>query len=78
MFYELLDVETGNLIGTYESEAEALTIVRRAARLNGAAYVEALALGYEDDDGDGAQIAAGADLLARALAGEPDRLSRLA
>jgi len=75
MFYELLDVETGNLIGTYDDEDEALAIVRRAARLNSSGYVGALALGYENDDGEGAQIAAGAVLLARALAGRPDRLS---
>ena len=76
MFFELLNVETGNLIGTYESEADALAVVRRAAHFNGAASVDALALGYEDDDGEGAQLAAGPELLARALASYPDRLSR--
>ena len=76
MFYELLDIETGNLIGTYASEGEALAVVRRAARLNGPAYVDSLALGYEDDDGEGAQIAAGTALLSRAVASEPNRLSR--
>lgn len=76
MFFELLDVETGNLIGTYASENEALAVVRHAVRLNGPAYVEALALGYEDEDGVGAQLAAGPDLLSRALAMGPDRLSQ--
>ena len=76
MFFELLDVETGNLIATYETEEEALAVVRRAARLNGPSYVDALALGYEDDDGEGAQLAAGSDLLARAYASDPDRLTR--
>ncbi len=76
MFFELLDVETGNLIGTYETEEEGLAVVRRAARLSGPSYVSALALGYEDDDGEGAQLAGGSDLLARASASDPDRLSQ--
>lgn len=76
MFYELLDIETGNLIGTYASEADALAVVRHAARINGPAYVGALALGYEDDDGEGAQVAAGTDLLSRAIQADPERLSR--
>jgi len=76
MFFELLDVETGNLIGTYETEEEALAVVRRAARLNGPSYVSALALGYEDQDGEGAQLAAGADLLDRAYASDPGKVSR--
>jgi len=76
MFYELLDIATGNLIGTYDSEVEALAVVCRAARPNEPAYVAALALGYEDGDGEGAQIAAGVDLREWALAGEPDPLSR--
>ena len=76
MFYELIDVESGNLIGTYDSEDEALSIVRRGVHLNGSGFVDTLALGFEDDDGEGAQIAAGADLLARALKTDQGPLSR--
>ena len=65
MFYELIDVESGNLIGTYDSEADALAVVRHAVRENGAAYVESLALGRSDENGDGALIAEGAELLER-------------
>lgn len=75
-FYELLDTEPGNLIGTYASEAEALAVVRHAARIDGPAYVGALALGYEEDDGGGGQLAAGAELLPRAMLADPERLSR--
>jgi hypothetical protein len=76
MFYELIDVTSGNLIGTYDSEEKALSIVRRGVCLNGASFVDTLALGYEDDDGEGAQLAAGADLLDRALNAGHGRLSR--
>ena len=78
MFYELLDLETGNLIGTYDTEQEALAVVRRAYQLNGSGYVRDLALGYEDDGGEGEQLAAGSDLLARALADEPRDTARSA
>lgn len=78
MFFELLDVETGNLVGTYETEQQALAVVRRAYQLNGSDYVGSLALGYEDDDGEGEQLAAAADLLTRALADESLNTTRSA
>ncbi len=65
MFYELIDVESGNLIGTYDSEAEALAVVRHAARENGPAYVNSLALGRSGAEGEGELIAEGAELLER-------------
>jgi hypothetical protein len=53
MIYELIDVESANLIGTYESEAEALAVVRAALRADGPASIEPLALGYTDDKVEG-------------------------
>ena len=76
MFYELIDVKSGNLIGTYDSEDEALSIVRRGVQLNGSGFVDTLALGYEDNDAEGAQLAAGAELLARALGRDQGRPPR--
>lgn len=74
-YYELLDTETGNLIGSYASEEEALAVVHNAVHINGPVYVQTLALGYEDDDGEGAQLAAGPEPLSRAMLADPDRLS---
>ncbi len=65
-FFELWDVESGNLIGTYETEERALRVVRQALDANGEDYAQALALGSEDDDGDSEVIAKGAQLAARA------------
>ncbi len=65
-YFELWDVDAGNLIGTYESEERALVVVRQALSANGADYAGALALGWEDDDGRSAVIAKGAQLAARA------------
>jgi hypothetical protein len=76
MIYELMDVESANLIGTYDSESAALAVVRAAIQAHGRACVASLALGCEDDDGNGALIAEGTDLAARALAAkssEPHR-----
>ena len=67
VFYELIDVGSSNLIGTYDSENEALSIIRRGVQLNGTGFVDTLALGYEGDDDEGHELAAGVELLARAL-----------
>ncbi len=70
MFYELIDIDSGNFIGTYDSEAEALAVVQRAVRENGTTYVNSLALGRSDDDGEGELIAEGPELLERSARAE--------
>jgi len=77
MFYELIDVETANVIRTYETEADALAEVRALLRANGPAYAEALALGCEDKRGSGRLISERADLAERALAREQTERNRL-
>jgi hypothetical protein len=69
--YELMDVESANLIGTYESETEALSVVRAAVAAHGKVAIDGIALGYEDEKGNGAMIAKGAELVARALSMDP-------
>ena len=64
--YELWNDVSGNRVGEFESQDEALASVRRTMQRHGAEMIEALALGYEDDDGEGAVIARGADLAALA------------
>lgn len=78
MHWELWDTETGNLVGDYDTEADALAIVRDALHRHGASIVEALALGAEHDDewSDDAAlppVLRGAALAAHALAARPDR-----
>ena len=63
--YDLWDIETGNMIGTYPSEAEAMQIVRELLDLNGVDYAEALGLGYLDEHGNPHPIATGATLVDR-------------
>jgi hypothetical protein len=75
LIYELMDVESANLVGTYESEAAALVVVRAAIEAHGRASVAGLALGYEDDEGNGGLIAEGAGLAKRALAARARRLA---
>lgn len=71
MHWELWDTESGNMVGDYDSEADALAVVRDAVRRHGPGVVRTLALGAEHDDegGDDAvlpPVIQGADLVARA------------
>ncbi|HEY8680818.1 MAG TPA: hypothetical protein VIN01_07165 [Candidatus Dormibacteraeota bacterium] len=65
MTYELWSGASGNIVGAWSSEDEALDAVRRAADRNGTGYVESLALMVEDDDGETQLIAQGAELVER-------------
>ena len=66
MFYELWDVRSGNIINTYDTEAEALDVVRQLVDLNGLEYVGALSLSFEDDAENLMLVAKGAALAQRA------------
>ena len=66
MFYELWDVRSGNLINTYDSESEALAVVRELLAANGSAYASALSLAFEDDEERTTLVARGLDLAERA------------
>ena len=66
MIYDLWDVESGNIVNTFETERDALHAVRTLLELNGPGYARALSLGYEDDDGSMGIVAEGDDLAARA------------
>src|SRR5437867_9689628 len=47
MNWELWDTESGNMVGDYASESEALNVVRDALRRHGSSGVVTLALGAE-------------------------------
>ena len=66
MTYDLWDVESGNIVNTFETEREALSVVRTLLELNGPEYAQSLSLGYEDDDGSMRIVADGDDLASRA------------
>jgi hypothetical protein len=77
--FELWDTETDSLVGTYDTEAEALAIVRSSIRTYGLVSVEHLALGYEDKRGRTTLVAFGQELADRAeclnAQGEPARVT---
>jgi hypothetical protein len=67
--FELWDTETANLVGAYETEEEALAVVRRAMATHGEQYASGLAL-LKDDDGEEMEtLAVGSALAARASTG---------
>jgi hypothetical protein len=80
MHWELWDTDSGNMVGDYATEADALLIVREAVQRHGADMAAALALGAEHDDEAGADddlpaVLSGKELIARA---ERDTLERTA
>ena len=66
MFYELWDIRSGNIVNTYDTEDEALRVVRDLLALNGPEYGRALTLCFEDDDENTTLIAKGPELVLRA------------
>jgi hypothetical protein len=68
MAFELWDMRSRNVIGGFDSEAEALAAVRQLIQDHGPSYVEDLFLGYEDDKGNSRPIAKGQRLAELALA----------
>jgi hypothetical protein len=78
MHYELWHIPSGNLVNTFDRESAALAIVRRAFEQDGRVAGESFALGTEDRRGRSRQIAAGGDLLERALAEDAHGAARSA
>jgi len=79
MFYELWDVRSGNIINTYDSEDQALAVVRGLVAANGPEYTRSLLLAVEDDDEETTLVAKGVELAQRAdRAGRADRPEQVA
>jgi len=64
MAYALWDVESRNLVGDYETELKALTIIENAFKLYGLDSILPLALEAEDEAGDIILLAEGEGLIA--------------
>lgn len=65
--FELWNVESGNLVGSFATEESALAAVCEAIQRNGERYGEALALGCEGSRGDSKIVASGRQLVERAV-----------
>jgi len=76
MPFELMDLATANLIGSYETEAEALAEVATMVHAHGPASVASWGLGFDDFPASaGFAIADGEVLAARALTHEAAALT---
>lgn len=64
--YELIDFESGNLIGSYATEDAARAVVRRAHEAEGPTAVQGLGL-IRVEDGDQALVAEDLDLVRDAV-----------
>jgi hypothetical protein len=65
-FYELWDLDSGNMIGDFGSEAEALAVVHDLLSVNTTSFVDMLSLGYTSEDGAFRIVAQGRPLAVRA------------
>ena len=72
--FELWDADAGNMIGVYDSQAEALAEVRDLLEANGMEYADDLSLARRGDD-SGELVAEGADLARLAAVGDQTRRS---
>ena len=61
--FALWDLEAGNLVGAFDTEAAARAVVERALADQGPESVETLALVHEDEQGELTTIAEGLDLV---------------
>lgn len=76
MFLALWDLESGNSLGDYDTEVEALVVVRDLLDANEPDYADRLSLGRTDDEGTTIVVASGSALAARAqVAVDPSRRS---
>ncbi len=66
MTYNLWDTEVGRLFGAYDTEEEALALVRTLVATYGAGYADDLTLGHRRADGSAGEPQSGAVLVARA------------
>lgn len=61
-FYELMDIDTGNVVGFYASREEALSVVRSAFERFGESGIVDLSLGFQNEAGQMQLIAEGVAL----------------
>jgi hypothetical protein len=78
MHYELWHIPSGNLVSTFEQEADALMVVRRVFEQGGREAGESFALGTKNRRGRIRPIANGPDLLTRALSSGTEQTVRSA
>ena len=71
--YELWETRSGNLVGAYETYAEALDVVRQAAEKHGSWAVRSLSLEEADGEGAGQLLASGSYLESIACSDGPTR-----
>jgi hypothetical protein len=64
--FELWNMESGNLLGSFATEELVLAAVIEAIQRNGERYVDILALGRENSRGNSKVVARGRELVERA------------
>lgn len=63
MNFEIWDIRSGNVLGSWGSQAEALRLVRELFDTHGTTAIRELVLAREDDTGETVTLAEGTELL---------------
>ena len=75
-WYELMDLDTANVVGFYETQEDVLAMVRNAFERYGRTGVLDLALSENAADGSGVLVADGEELMRLALRASPRVVDR--
>ncbi|MGI8643787.1 MAG: hypothetical protein ACR2LS_06700 [Thermomicrobiales bacterium] len=62
-FYEVVDLDTGSIVGSYQTRDDALAIVRVTLQTSGIASIRDLAIAEKSSGGKATLIAEGEELL---------------
>lgn len=67
-YYELMDLDSGNVVGFFDTKDDAFATIRESYEQYGLAGIEDLALSEDSDGGDGVLLGEGQELLRLATA----------
>jgi hypothetical protein len=74
-YYELMDLDSANVVGFYDSKEEAFATIRASFERFGLAGIEDLALSEKSDHDGGTLVGEGAELLSLALEHVPSQMA---
>lgn len=63
MIFEVWDSASGNLLGTWDSEEQAVDVIRKVYETDGKVSVESLVLARQDPDGKTVSLGQGMDFI---------------
>ncbi len=75
-YYELMDLDSANVVGSFDTKDDALSTIRDAFERYGLAGIADLALTEKSDEGEGVWLGEGTELLTLAMEQSPSPVAR--